>query len=108
MSLTKTKTKSLPRTTGTAASALLEAGVSAADVCPPRKHGAVHRTSPTEIALDYELTDWQSEDVLKRFLEKGEGLFVWVATICNYLGRTTFSDGVLETLPERMWESRRS
>jgi hypothetical protein len=64
------------------------------------------RHKPFEIALDNDLGDWLGEAVVDKILEKAEGLFIWVATVCNYLSRhATYPDDILEKLLDSAWES---
>jgi hypothetical protein len=61
----------------------------------------------TEIALDNDLPNWPSEVLFEKFVEKAEGLFIWVATVCEYLlGQATYPDEMLERLLESLPESR--
>jgi hypothetical protein len=59
-----------------------------------------------DIALDGGLQNWPSPDLSKKFLEKAEGLFIWVVTVCEYLLTQTYPDEALETLLESVRTAR--
>jgi hypothetical protein len=60
-----------------------------------------------DIAEHHGLNDWPNPDLFDKFLEKAEGLFIWVATVCEYLLRqVVYPDKMLEVLLESMGESQ--
>jgi hypothetical protein len=60
-----------------------------------------------EIALEHELENWPNPDVSEKLKEKAEGLFIWVATVCEYLLRqVSHPDKTLEELLNSMRESQ--
>ncbi|KAJ7283408.1 hypothetical protein C8J57DRAFT_734346 [Mycena rebaudengoi] len=59
-----------------------------------------------EIASHHSLESWPDPQLRAEFLELAEGLFLWVATICDYLHRQVcYPDKMLERLLEKMRDS---
>ncbi|KAJ7283406.1 hypothetical protein C8J57DRAFT_734380 [Mycena rebaudengoi] len=59
-----------------------------------------------EIASHHSLESWPDPQLRTEFLELAEGLFLWVATICDYLhSQVCYPDKMLERLLEKMWDS---
>ncbi|KAJ6543097.1 hypothetical protein B0H19DRAFT_1381043 [Mycena capillaripes] len=59
-----------------------------------------------EIASHHCLEDWPSPQLTLQFLSRAEGLFIWVATICEYLLQASYPDRMLERLLETMRETQ--
>ncbi|KAJ6543091.1 hypothetical protein B0H19DRAFT_313958 [Mycena capillaripes] len=59
-----------------------------------------------EIASHHCLEDWPSPPLTLRFLSRAEGLFIWVATICEYLLQVCYPDRMLDRLLETMRETQ--
>ncbi|KAJ7367570.1 hypothetical protein DFH08DRAFT_946555 [Mycena albidolilacea] len=53
-----------------------------------------------EIALEHELGHWPDQQLITTVLNRAEGLFVWIATICDYLFSQVCPDKLLEDLLE--------
>ncbi|KAJ6543136.1 hypothetical protein B0H19DRAFT_1268300 [Mycena capillaripes] len=59
-----------------------------------------------EIASYHCLEDWPSPELTLQFLSRAEGLFIWVATICEYLLQACYPDRMLDRLLETMRETQ--
>ncbi|KAJ7367572.1 hypothetical protein DFH08DRAFT_980053 [Mycena albidolilacea] len=53
-----------------------------------------------EIALEHELGHWPDQQLITTVLNRAEGLFIWIATICDYLFSQVCPDKLLEDLLE--------
>ncbi|KAJ7283410.1 hypothetical protein C8J57DRAFT_734427 [Mycena rebaudengoi] len=58
-----------------------------------------------EIASHHSLESWPDPQLRAEFLELAEGLFLWVATICDYLNSHVYPDVKLERLLEKIRDS---
>ncbi|KAF7363870.1 Vegetative incompatibility protein het-e-1 [Mycena sanguinolenta] len=59
-----------------------------------------------EIASEHELENWPDQRLLTALLNRAEGLFLWIATICDYVFHHIYPDKVLQELLETMRESQ--
>ncbi|KAJ6506017.1 hypothetical protein DFH09DRAFT_809033, partial [Mycena vulgaris] len=56
-----------------------------------------------DIAANHELKNWPTSKLKAKLLKRAEGLFIWVATICDYLlDQATYPDKKLERLLETL------
>ncbi|KAF8205713.1 hypothetical protein K438DRAFT_1818360 [Mycena galopus ATCC 62051] len=66
---------------------------------------ATHRLE--EIASEHALGNWPNRQLITTLLDRAEGLFIWLATVCDYLFYCVSPDAVLEELLlETMRESQ--
>ncbi|KAJ7256455.1 hypothetical protein B0H12DRAFT_1112146 [Mycena haematopus] len=59
-----------------------------------------------EIAVEHELENWPDQRLITTLLNRAEGLFVWIATVCDYLFHHVYPDKILEELLETLRESQ--
>ncbi|KAJ7311558.1 hypothetical protein DFH08DRAFT_453536 [Mycena albidolilacea] len=59
-----------------------------------------------QIALEHELEKWPNQQLVTTLLDRAEGLFIWIATICDYLFHHVYPDKILQDLLETMRESQ--
>ncbi|KAJ6502061.1 hypothetical protein C8R45DRAFT_924518 [Mycena sanguinolenta] len=59
-----------------------------------------------EIALEHELENWPDKRLLAALLNRAEGLFLWIVTICDYVFHHVYPDRILQELLETMRESQ--
>ncbi|KAF7363878.1 Vegetative incompatibility protein het-e-1 [Mycena sanguinolenta] len=53
-----------------------------------------------EIALEHELENWPPQHLVTALLNRAEGLFIWITTICDYLFHHVYPDKMIEELLE--------
>ncbi|KAF7363874.1 TPR-like protein [Mycena sanguinolenta] len=53
-----------------------------------------------EVALEHELENWPPQQLVNTLLNRAEGLFFWIAMICDYLFRHVCPDKIIEELLE--------
>ncbi|KAJ6480420.1 hypothetical protein C8R45DRAFT_352917 [Mycena sanguinolenta] len=59
-----------------------------------------------EISLEHNLDNWPDPQLITEFLDRAEGLFIWVAIICEYLMQVSCPDRMLERLLASMREAQ--
>ncbi|KAJ6523867.1 hypothetical protein B0H19DRAFT_1386322 [Mycena capillaripes] len=60
-----------------------------------------------EIASYHGLEDWPNPQLIANLVTRGEGLFIWIATICDYLlSQVCYPDKMLERLLEGMRDTQ--
>ncbi|KAF7363899.1 Vegetative incompatibility protein het-e-1 [Mycena sanguinolenta] len=59
-----------------------------------------------EIASEHELENWPPKQLITALLNQAEGLFIWIATICDYLFHHVYPDKILKKLLESVRESQ--
>jgi hypothetical protein len=59
-----------------------------------------------QIALEHELEKWPNQQLITTLLDRAEGLFIWIAAICDYLFHHVYPDKILQDLLETMRESQ--
>ncbi|KAF8205707.1 hypothetical protein K438DRAFT_1818347 [Mycena galopus ATCC 62051] len=77
-------------------------------------HGSANRADMTiyakhrlaETALEHELENWPGQQLIMTLLDRAEGLFIWIVTVCDYLFHGVSPDKMLEELLETMRESQ--
>ncbi|KAJ7311536.1 hypothetical protein DFH08DRAFT_452942 [Mycena albidolilacea] len=52
----------------------------------------------------HELENWPDRQLVKTLLDRAEGLFIWIATICDYISHHIYPDKILEDLLKTMRE----